>query len=267
MGELDGVVAVVTGAGAGIGRAIARRMARTGARVAVTDQDEARAREVCQEITGAGGEAVAFRLGVTRKVEAEAVAHRILTAWGALDVWVNNAGVSTMRAFLEVTEEEWRFNMDVNALGTFLCSQVAASCMLRQSAAAETGLRGRIINVASMAGKRGNAPFLAPYVASKFAVVGLTQALAGELAPLGITVNAVCPGYVRTSMQEREILWEAGLRKITPREVQELYVRDTPLGRMETPEDVAGVVCFLAGAAASFITGEAIQVNGGAWMD
>jgi NAD(P)-dependent dehydrogenase (short-subunit alcohol dehydrogenase family) len=172
-----------------------------------------------------------------------------------------------MRPFLELTEEDWRFNLAVNATGALLCSQAAARQMVTQAAEAPGGLRGRIINIASMAGKRGNAPFLAHYVASKFAVVGLTQATAGELAAAGITVNAVCPGYVRTSMQEREVEWEARLRGTSPERVRELYVQDTPLGRLETSEDVARVVRFLAGPAAAFITGESISANGGAWMD
>jgi NAD(P)-dependent dehydrogenase (short-subunit alcohol dehydrogenase family) len=139
--------------------------------------------------------------------------------------------------------------------------------MLKQEPDARSGLRGKIINTASMAGKRGNAPFLAHYVASKFAVVGLTQALAGEFASQGITVNAVCPGYVRTSMQEREAQWEADLRGISADEVRKLYINDTPLRRLETPEDVAGSIVFLASPASDFITGEAINVNGGSFME
>jgi NAD(P)-dependent dehydrogenase (short-subunit alcohol dehydrogenase family) len=172
-----------------------------------------------------------------------------------------------MKRFLDLSEADWDFNMNVNARGVFLCSQAAARQLLAQEAPAGSQLRGKIINVASMAGKRGNAPFLAHYVASKFAVVGLTQALAGELAPHGITVNAVCPGYVATSMQTREVEWEAKLRGADLEEVRRLYVADTPLGRLETPEDVAGVVVFLASPAADFITGEAINVNGGSFMD
>jgi NAD(P)-dependent dehydrogenase (short-subunit alcohol dehydrogenase family) len=204
---------------------------------------------------------------VTDRRAIESVAADVVQTWGQLDVWVNNAGVSTMRPFLDLTEQDWHAAMEVNARGVFLCSQVAARRMLLQSPDAGSGLRGRIIVIASMAGKRGNAPFLAHYVASKFAAVGLTQAMAGELARHGITVNAVCPGYVCTAMQTREVRWEAALRGTSADEIVRSYVNETPLGRLEAPEDVAGVVRFLAGSAASFITGESIHVNGGAWMD
>jgi meso-butanediol dehydrogenase / (S,S)-butanediol dehydrogenase / diacetyl reductase len=267
MKELDGKTAVITGAGGGIGRAIALCVAEAGARVAVTDVFLERAQAVAHEVLASGGDGAHFRLDVTDRAQSEAVVRSVVEKWGRLDIWVNNAGVSTMRPFLELTEEDWQVNMEVNAKGTFLCSQAAVRQMVGQPQDPGTGLRGRIIHIASMAGKRGNAPFLAHYVASKFAVVGLTQAMAGELARHGITVNAVCPGYVRTAMQEREVVWEAALRGIRAEEVRDLYIQDTPLGRMQTPEDVAGVVRFLAGPAASFVTGESIQVNGGAWMD
>jgi NAD(P)-dependent dehydrogenase (short-subunit alcohol dehydrogenase family) len=146
-----------------------------------------------------------------------------------------------------------------------LCSQVAA--VDEEYSDPASGVRGKIINLASMAGKRGAAAFLSHYVASKFAVVGLTQASAFELAPLGITVNSVCPGYVRTSMQEREVDWEASLRNISPEAVRELYIKDTPLGRLETAEDVAKAVIFLASPLSDFITGISISVNGGSFMD
>ncbi|MBP1775208.1 MAG: putative oxidoreductase, partial [candidate division NC10 bacterium] len=263
MKDLEGKTAVVTGAGSGIGRATALALAEGGARVAVTDVAEDRAGAVAREIQVAGGEGSHFRLDVTDRAEAETIARAVVRTWGRLDVWVNNAGVSTMRPFLELTEDDWRTNMDVNAKGTFLstmrpflelteddwrtnmdvnakgtflCSQAAARQMVGQAPDRSGGLRGRIIHIASMAGKRGNAPYLAHYVASKFAVVGLTQAMAGELAAHGITVNAVCPGYVRTSMQEREVVWEATLRGMSPEQVRQLYEKDTPLGRLETPE-------------------------------
>jgi NAD(P)-dependent dehydrogenase (short-subunit alcohol dehydrogenase family) len=267
MKDLAGRVAVVTGAGAGIGRAIALALADGGALVTVTDVAEHAAKAVAESIRAGGGHACAAPLDVTDLAQIERTAAEVVRARGRLDIWVNNAGVSTMRRFLDLTQRDWDANMDVNARGTFLCSQVAARHMAGQAADADTGLRGRIIAIASMAGKRGNAPYLAAYVASKFAVVGLTQAMAGELAPLGITVNAVCPGYVRTAMQDREIAWEAELRHATPDRIRRAYVSDTPLGRLQTPDDVAGVVRFLAGPAARFITGASIHVNGGAWME
>ncbi len=265
--RLEGKVAAVTGAATGIGRAIALALAAEGAWVAITDVNRKGAEQVAAEVQAAGGSAIALRLDVTKQQEIDDALQAILQQKGRIDVWCNNAGVSTMNRFVDLTERDWDFNMEVNAKGTFLCSQAVARQMMRQEADRQSGLRGKIINIASMAGKRGNAPFLAHYVASKFAVVGLTQAMAGELAAYGILVNAVCPGYVQTSMQERELQWEATLRGISVEEVRQLYIADTPLRRLETPEDVAKVVVFLASSEADFITGESINVNGGAWMD
>ncbi len=264
---LDKRTAAVTGAGSGIGRAVALSLAKAGARVAVSDINLGWAEQVSKEVSAGGGEAMALKLDVTRKEEAEEAVARIRKKWSHLDIWVNNAGVSTMNRFLDLSEKDWDFNLDVNAKGTFFCAQAAAGQMANQSPDGKSGLRGKIVNIASMAGKRGNAPFLAHYVASKFAVVGLTQAAAGELAHLGITVNAVCPGYVRTGMQQREVEWEARLREIPEEEVRKLYLADIPLRRLETPEDVAGVVLFLASPAADFMTGTCLHVNGGAWME
>ncbi len=263
----QGKIAVVTGAGTGIGRAIALALADEGAAVVATDLDAASAERVAGELRDREANASALRLDVTQRPEIDAVVAEIAKRHGRIDVWCNNAGVSTMNRFVDLTEREWDFNMDVNAKGVFLCSQAVARQMMGQEPDAASGLRGKIVNTASMAGKRGGVGFLAHYVASKFAVVGLTQATAAELAPHRITVNAVCPGYVRTGMQEREIAWEVGLRGVDAAEVERFYVSDTPLGRIETPEDVAGVVAFLASPAADFITGEAINVNGGSWMD
>ncbi|MCX7608085.1 MAG: SDR family oxidoreductase [Anaerolineales bacterium] len=264
--SLLGKTIVITGAATGIGRAIAKRLAREGAWVMVTDINEEGAHQVAESIRLDGGQALAWRLDVTRPQEIAATLQKVIVERPRLDIWINNAGVSTMNRFVELSEQEWDFNMNVNAKGTFLCSQHAARQMIQQTPD-EHGLRGKIINIASMAGKRGNAPFLAHYVASKFAVVGLTQAMAGELAPHHILVNAICPGYVETSMQEREVGWEAKLRGISPEEVRQLYIADTPLRRLETAEDVAAVAYFLASPDSNFITGEAINVNGGAWMD
>ncbi len=264
---LENKIVGITGAGAGIGKAISLALANEGARVAVTDINLDWASAVAKEIQAAGHQALALQLDVTNHRQVEEVVSSIVSRWGKIDVWCNNAGVSSMKRFTELTEDDWDLNMNINAKGAFLCSQVVARQMMKQAINRGSGLRGKIINTASMAGKRGNAPFLAHYVASKFAVVGLTQATAGELAPHAITVNAVCPGYVQTSMQEREAGWEASLRGISADEVRQLYINDTPLRRLQTPEDVASTVVFLASSLADFITGEAINVNGGSYME
>jgi meso-butanediol dehydrogenase / (S,S)-butanediol dehydrogenase / diacetyl reductase len=249
-------VVLVTGGGTGIGEAICRTLAARGWRVAVTDIDLALAQRVASSIGG-----VAFALDVTDRASITAAADAAEAALGPLDAWVSNAGVSSMVPFVDITEKDWDFNVDVNAKGAFLCGQEAARRFIAR------GGPGIIVNTASMAGKRGAAAYLAHYVASKFAVVGLTQAMAFELAPHGVRVNCVCPGYVATGMQERELQWEADLRGLTVDEVRGLYVADTPLRRIETAEDVAGVIAFLLSPDAAFITGEAVAVNGGSFMD
>lgn len=249
-------IAVVTGAGSGIGAAISRTLAERGHHVVVTDLDEAAAGRVAQEC---GGEA--RLLDVTDGVAVAAVADDVRTRHGGLDAWVSNAGISVMTPFLEVSSEQLARTLAVNLQAVFVCGQAAARAMLAG------GRPGRIVNLASMAGKQGRVPYLSDYVASKFGVVGLTQAMAFELAPHGITVNSVCPGYVATPMQERELAWEARLRGSTPEAVRDLWIADTPLGRLESPDDVALAVAFLASDDAGFITGEALAVNGGAYMD
>ncbi len=253
-------VVFITGAGSGIGRAIAQRLAREGAWVWITDREEALARAVAEAV---GGEAL--RVDVTRREDLERAAERVYRAAGRVDVVVANAGVSTMRPFLDLTDEDWDFNFQVNAKGAFYTFQTFARRMKDQPPIPGSELRGKLIATASMAARQA-APLLAHYSASKFAVLGLVQAVAKELAPYRITANAVNPGFVQTPMQEREVVWEAGLRGITPEEVRAEYVRQTPLGRLQRPEDVAGVVAFLAGPDSDFITGEAIEANGGAWI-
>jgi meso-butanediol dehydrogenase/(S,S)-butanediol dehydrogenase/diacetyl reductase len=248
--------ALVTGAGSGIGAAIARELAERGFAVGVTDVSATAAAAVAK---GLG--TVHATLDVTSAVSVREAAALVEAELGPISVWVCNAGVSTMGRFVDLTLAEWNRVFAVNARGVFLCGREASRRMIRQRT------RGAIINVASMAGKQGRVPYLAHYVASKFAVVGLTQAMALELAEFGIRVNAVCPGFVATSMQEREVKWEAHLRGISEEQVLDSYVHDTPMGRLELPEDVARVVGFLASPDAGFITGEAVSVNGGAYMD
>jgi NAD(P)-dependent dehydrogenase (short-subunit alcohol dehydrogenase family) len=252
---------VVTGAGSGIGRAIATTLAERGWRVVVTDIDGDAARAVAAALPasdGIGHESAV--LNVSSPADAASVAYDVTDRIG-LDAWVSNAGISFMHRFLEAPIENYDQTMDVNLKGVFVCGQAAARAMVR------SGTAGAIVNTASMAGKQGRVPFLADYVASKFGVVGLTQAMAYELGEHGITVNCVCPGYVETPMQSRELEWEAQLRGVTTDVVRAMMVDDTPLRRLEQPEDVARSVAFLLSADARFITGEALAVNGGAYMD
>ncbi|HEX4246300.1 MAG TPA: SDR family NAD(P)-dependent oxidoreductase [Pseudonocardia sp.] len=251
-----GSIAVVTGAGSGIGSAIAARLAKDGYSVVVADIDEDAAAEVAG---GFGGRAE--YLDVTDDDAVFALAEALADEHDRLDVWVNNAGISAMTPFLETSSDQVDRTLAVNLRAVFMGAQAAARAMVR------TATRGRIVNVASMAGKQGRVPYLADYVASKFGVVGLTQAIAYELAEHRITVNSVCPGYVATPMQSRELGWEARLRGVEPADVRDLWVADTPLGRLEQPEDVANAVAFLVSDQSGFITGEALAVNGGAFMD
>ena len=250
-------VACVTGAGSGIGAAIATALGSRGHHVVVTDIDLASATKVANGIDSAQ----AFALDVTDPVACDALVKRIVDEHHRLDVWVSNAGISKMQRFVDIAPADLIRNFEVNTYGVFYCGQSAARAMI------ELGTHGRIINTAAMAAKQGRVPYLADYVASKFAVLGLTQAMAFELAPFGIRVNSVCPGFVATPMQTRELAWEAELRATSPELVKQGWINDTPLGRLETPEDVAKVVAFLASDDADFLTGESISVNGGAYMD
>ena len=251
---------VVTGAGSGIGRAISAELASLGWRVIVTDMNLEAAQGTVALLEGAGRGHEAHILNVTDPAQATAIANDVSARHG-LDAWVSNAGVSKMKKFVDITADDYAFTLDVNLKGVFFCGQAAAHAMIAQ------GKGGTIVNTASMAGKQGRVPFLADYVASKFGVVGLTQAMAFELAPFNITVNSVCPGFVATPMQERELEWEAELKGSTPQEVKESWIADTPLARLQKPEDVAEAVGFLLSSKARFITGEALSVNGGAYMD
>jgi meso-butanediol dehydrogenase / (S,S)-butanediol dehydrogenase / diacetyl reductase len=253
--DLAGKRCLVTGAGAGIGRAIAIALARHGVSVAVADLDVALAASVAREI---GSGAISVAIDVRRRISVDAAVATVLKTFGWCDIVVANAGVSSMNRAVDLTDEEWDHNFDVNTRGVFLTNQIAARHFLAQ------GTRGVIVNTASLAAKVG-APLLAHYSASKFAVLGWTQALARELAPHGVRVNAVCPGFVKTSMQSREVLWEAELRGLTPEAVLADYIAQTPLGRLEEPEDVADVVVFLCSDAARFMTGQGVNVTGGVY--
>ena len=247
--------ALITGAGTGIGRAIALRLARDGWGVAVNDVEPGRAAAVVAEVArlGARGTAVVADVGdreAARRMVGEAIA-----GLGAVDLLVNNAGVCRLGALAEFSEADWRATFRVNVDGVFFCCQAVLPHMLGRG-------RGSIVNVASWSGKSG-AAYFGPYCASKFAVIGLTQSLAKEVAAQGIRVNAVCPGIVAGTEMRAEV--DAASRALG-RPTSTDRVGWIPMGRLAEPEDVAGVVAFLASDDARYMTGQAVNVTGGLWM-
>jgi NAD(P)-dependent dehydrogenase (short-subunit alcohol dehydrogenase family) len=247
--------ALVTGAGAGIGRAIALRLARDGWAVAVNDVAPGRAAAVAAEVAalGARGAAVVADVG-DREAARRMVAETVATL-GAVDLLVNNAGLCRLGAVAEFSEADWRATFRVNVDGVFFCSQAVLPHMLARR-------RGSIVNLASWSGKAGAAYFGA-YCASKFAVIGLTQSLAKEVAAQGVRVNAVCPGIVEgTEMRERVDAESRALGRPTSTD----RVGWIPMGRLAEADDVAGVVAFLASDDARYMTGQAVNVTGGLWM-
>jgi meso-butanediol dehydrogenase / (S,S)-butanediol dehydrogenase / diacetyl reductase len=247
----------ITGAATGIGAATASAFAAAGYKVALADLDL----DAVERAAAACDNAAGYEIDVRDRASMERACDSAVSALGPLDVWVSCAGVSSMGRFVNLSDEEIDWTLDVNVRGTLVGGQIAARAMIEHQRG------GSIINVASMAGKRGGVPLLAHYVASKFAVVGLTQAMAYELAPFDIRVNSVCPGYVKTGMQAREIAWEAELKGISEEDVVNFYLSDTPLGRLQTPGDVASLILFLASERARSVTGESVAVNGGSYMD
>jgi meso-butanediol dehydrogenase/(S,S)-butanediol dehydrogenase/diacetyl reductase len=251
--DLAGRRAFVTGGAQGIGRAIASALARQGVSVVIGDIDVAAARATAAEV---GANAV--EIDVRDRASVETAFAQALSTLGGCEILIANAGVSTMGHALDLTDRDWDFNFDVNARGIFLTNQIAARHFVAKGV-------GCIVNTASLAAKVG-APLLAHYSASKFAVLGWTQALARELAGKGVRVNAVCPGFVNTGMQSREVEWESELRGVSREQVVADYIAQTPLGRLETPEDVADVVVFLCSRQARFMTGQGLNVTGGVYM-
>ena len=251
--DLKGKIAIITGGATGIGKAIAMSLAAHGVRIAIADLNPGEARTTAAQLGSA------FGLDVSKRASVEKTFAEIEKTLGSYDILIANAGVSTMNRAIDITDEEWDFNFSVNIKGVFLTNQAAVRYFLKANK------KGVIVNTASLAAKVG-APLLAHYSASKFAVLGWTQALAREVAPQGIRVNALCPGFVKTSMQEREVAWEAKLRGLSSEQVIKEYVSQTPLGRLEEPEDVAGLAVFLCSDAARFMTGQGINVTGGVYM-
>lgn len=247
MGQVSGKVALVTGASRGIGRAIAKALASEGAAVALGARDEALLAEAVAEAGSAEGQAWAVRLDVTDRDSVEAAVESVLARRGRLDILVNNAGITRDNLLIRMKPEEWQQVLATNLTGVFHCTQTALKPMLKQRS-------GRIVSIASVVGLTGN-PGQANYAASKAGLLGFTKSLAREVASRSITVNAVAPGFIESDMT-------AAMND----KARAAVTSAIPMGRVGRPEDVAGVVVFLASEAAAYITGQVLAVDGGFHM-
>jgi 3-oxoacyl-[acyl-carrier protein] reductase len=245
--DLTGKSVLVTGGARGIGRACCLMLARAGASVAVNYRVETPSAEMLvEEIEAMGGEAFALAADVAKRSDAEMLVDETVARFGSIDVLVNNAGIWKGSPIEEMSDAEWEEMIAVNLTGTFNCTRAAVPPM-------KEARSGRIINISSTAGQRGEA-FCSHYAATKGAVISFTKSLASELAPHGILVNCVAPGWVVTDMTRDDLL---GARR-------ESILQTIPLGRAGTPDEIAGAVLYLASELATFVTGEVLNVNGGA---
>ena len=259
MSRFQGKTVVITGASRGIGATLAKRFAREGGAV-VASANESACEAVAADIVKTGGKALAVIADVTKKGDVIALYDAAERTFGGVDVSIQNAGIITIARVESMTEKEWDNVMEVNTKGVFLCCQEAISRMRKHK------LGGRLINAASGQARQGFI-YTPHYAASKFGVVGITQSLAKEVAKEGITVNAFCPGIIETDMWAyNDEVWGKLLGDYKPGELMAEWVRDIPMGRAGTGEDVAGLVTFLASDDAAYITGQTVNVDGGLIM-
>ncbi len=256
--RLQDKVAIVTGGGSGIGHGICLRLAEEGASVVVADLDADAAERVAGEISGQNGLAMGVRVDVRNQDSVQEMVDKAVETYGGIDILVNNAGVGKIIPFFETTEADWDFIFDVNCKGVLFCSQAVARVMIEQ------GRGGKIVNLASQAGRRGEALVLA-YCASKACVISMTQSTALALAEHKINVNAVAPGIVDTPFWEQVDRQFAKLLHMEIGEPKRTFTASIPLGRIEQPADVAGAVAFLASSDADYITQQCLNVDGGNW--
>jgi len=270
--RLDGKIAIVTGCARerGIGRAIAMRLAREGAHIVAGDfcrsiaeypdakfGQTAELEGVVDDIRKLGRRAIAVKVDVTDEAEVAAMTEAAVKEFGHIDILCNNAGGGVGGGpVTQQTLDSWNRTVAINLTGAFLCSKHVGAKMIG------AGRGGRIINTASIAGKRGG-PGMAAYCAAKHGVIGLTRSLALELGQFGITVNAVCPGFVETQLLEGLINMVGATRNLNREQVLQTFVAQVPMGRMESGDDVANVVAFLASDDASYMTGQALNICGG----
>jgi 3-oxoacyl-[acyl-carrier protein] reductase len=245
--SLSGRVAFVTGASQGIGRGCALRLAKDGASVALAARNQEKLNELVREIVAAGGKAAAFPLDVSDEEQVKSAIKAAIAQFGKIDILVNNAGITRDQLVMRMKRSDWDAVLQTNLTSAYLCTQAVTSSMLKQR-------WGRIINITSVFGQMGQAG-QANYAASKAGLIGLTMAIARELGSRNITCNAVAPGFIETSMTEA-----------LGAEFKESAVKQIPLGRVGTVDDVASAVAFLSSDEASYITGHVLSVNGGMLM-
>lgn len=251
MTDLKNKVAIITGARRGMGRTHALALAKAGAKVVVSDISQEECESVVEEIKKAGGEGLAVKCDVSIKKEVEEMVQKTVEKFGKVDILVNNAGICQFKPFLELTEEEWDRTLNINLKGYFLCSQAAAKEMVKQRS-------GVILNIASIAMGQVGVGFsaISHYCASKGGIVAMTEAMALELAPHNIRVNAISPGAIETPMVDP--------LKTDPKMMEGILAR-VPLQRMGQPEEVSNLVLFLASDTSSYMTGSTVVIDGG-WL-
>jgi 3-oxoacyl-[acyl-carrier protein] reductase len=240
-------VALVTGASQGIGRTCALRLAKEGAVVAVAARNQEKLNELVQEITGAGGKAAAFALDVADEEQVKSGIKAAIAQFGKIDILVNNAGITRDQLVMRMKRADWDAVLQTNLTSAYLCIQNVVPSMLKQR-------WGRIVNISSVFGQMGQAG-QANYAASKAGLIGLTMAIAREVGSRNITCNAVAPGFIETAMTA-----------VLSDEFKQTAIKQIPLGRVGTPDDVASAAVFLASEEASYITGHVLNVNGGMLM-
>ena len=248
-------IAVVTGGGVGIGEGICKRLAQDGIKVIVTDIDFIKAKSVSDMICDLGGQSDAMQLDVVDEKNIHQVVENILLKHGNIRYWVNNAGISKIAPFLNHTNELWDATLNVNLKSQFLCCKEIIPYMIENGG-------GAIVNMSSQSGKVGTNEYQA-YCSSKFGVIGLTQSLAKEFGEKNIRVNAICPGVVYTPMWDNQKYDYAKKKNMNPEDVMEYFRKKIPLGRLGTVEDIANTALFLLSNQSAYITGQAINVNGG----
>jgi 3-oxoacyl-[acyl-carrier protein] reductase len=245
--QLSGRIALVTGASQGIGRACALKLAQCGASIAVAARNEEKLNQVVREIADCGGDAAAFAMDITDEEQIKSTFKAALGKFGKIDILVNNAGITRDQLIMRMKKADWDAVLNTNLTSAYLCIQQVIGSMLKQR-------WGRIINVTSIFGQMGQAG-QANYASSKAGLIGLTMAIAREVGSRNITCNAVAPGFIDTAMT-------SGLSE----DLRQAALKNIPLGRLGTPQDVASAVAFFASEEAAYITGDVLNVNGGMFM-